>query len=299
MKINRRQALTWMGLGLGAGLIGIESFRRTFMSGKNILSSDSTAKMPVLFLGHGSPMNAIESNDFTRTLARLGQGLPVPKAIVCISAHWQTRGTWVTHMQNPKTIHDFYGFPQALFDVQYPAPGSPALAEKIQTKIVSPPIHRDDSQWGLDHGTWSVLKHIYPQAQIPIVQLSMDMTQSAEYHFQLGQQLTSWRQQGVLIVGSGNIVHNLRKLSWETNAKPFDWALEFDEWVQTKILDRDFSALVNEPLQTESGRLSIPTPDHYLPLLYTLGAAEKNDSIQFIYEGIQNSSISMRCVQIG
>lgn len=269
------------------------------MSGKNILSSDSTAKMPVLFLGHGSPMNAIESNDFTHTLARLGQNLPVPKAIVCISAHWQTRGTWVTHMQTPKTIHDFYGFPQALFDVQYPAPGSPALAEQIQTKIVSPPIHIDDSQWGLDHGTWSVLKHIYPQAQIPIVQLSMDMTQSPEYHFQLGQQLTSWRQQGVLIVGSGNIVHNLRRLSWETNAKPFDWALEFDDWVQTKILDRNFSALVNEPLKTESGRLSVPTPDHYLPLLYILGAAEKNDTIQFIYEGIQNSSISMRCVQIG
>ncbi len=254
-------------------------------------------RMPVLFLGHGSPMNALAEDSVAKTMTELGRALPKPKAILMISAHWMTKGTWVTSMQNPKTIHDFYGFPQALFDVQYPAPGSPKLAQDVQQLIVDPKIGADDNDWGLDHGTWSVLKHVYPAADIPVVQLSLDMSQTPDYHFALGEQLQPLRDQGVLIMGSGNIVHNLRRLSWETNAKPFEWSMEFDEWVKTQALNRNFKALTSEALNTEAGRLSIPTPDHYLPLLYILGASTAKDELVFDVEGIQNASISMRSLR--
>lgn len=265
---------------------------------ENMTSSLYTQKrMPILFLGHGSPMNAISSNSITQVMNQLGQTLTPPKAILMISAHWMTKGTWVTHMKNPKTIHDFYGFPQELFAVQYPAPGSPTLAEQIQNQITQPKIELDDSEWGLDHGTWSVLKHLYPNANIPIVQLSLDMSKPSEFHFVLGQKLQALREQGVLIIGSGNIVHNLKHIRWESDAKPFDWAIEFDEWVKQKSVERNFQALVSESTQSEAGRLSIPTPDHYFPLLYILGAAHPKDNLYFDIEGIQNGSISMRSLR--
>ncbi len=255
--------------------------------------------MPTLFLGHGSPMNAIEDNSITRAFKKLGSELSHPRAILVISAHWMTKGTWVTHMSHPKTIHDFYGFPQKLFEVQYPAPGNPHLAETLRNLVDNPKIQADDHSWGLDHGTWSVLKHLYPDANIPVVQLSLDMTQPPEFHFNLGQKLQSLRSQGVLIVGSGNIVHNLRTIKWEENAQPYDWALEFDEWVHKKSIARDFKALVSEASQTPSGKLSIPTPDHYYPLLYILGSSQSKDELTFDIQGIQNASISMRSLRFG
>lgn len=258
-----------------------------------------TELMPVLFLGHGSPMNAIQENNFTKTLGSLGNKFPEPKAILCISAHWMTRGTWVTHMDSPKTIHDFYGFPQALFDVEYPAPGSPQFAELIKKTVKDPEVRLDDEAWGLDHGTWSVLRHMYPKANIPVLQLSLDMSNSPEFHFKLGQELAKLREHGVLIVGSGNIVHNLRTIRWEANAPAYDWALEFDEWSKSKLLARDFKALQHDFLKTEAGKLSIPTLDHYLPLLYILGASNTRDELKFEYEEIQNASISMRCLSFG
>lgn len=266
---------------------------------KGFLDQKSTAKMPVLFLGHGSPMNAIADNQFTRTLGALGKKIPRPTAILCVSAHWMSEGTWVTGMDKPKTIHDFYGFPQALFDVQYPAAGNPELAKFISEEIHDPRINIDREMWGLDHGTWSVLKHMYPEADIPVLQLSIYMEQPPEYHVKVGEQLRKLREKGVLIVGSGNIVHNLRRIVWEPNAKPYEWATEFDLWVKEKLEKRDFKAIQNDVLKFEAGKLSVPTPDHWFPLLYTIGASEKNDNMKFEYEEMQNGSISMRCVSFG
>ncbi len=251
-------------------------------------------KAPVIFIGHGSPMNAITHNDFTKSLERLNKLYPNPKAILCISAHWETEGSWVTAMSKPKTIHDFYGFPQALFDVQYPAPGSPEVADLILKTIPNPKISKDEETWGLDHGTWSVLRHMFAEAKVPVLQLSLNKQAPAEYHFKLGQQLNQLREQGILIVGSGNIVHNLRVIKWEPNPQPYDWAIEFDQWSKEKIMSRDFKSLVNDFRQLQAGQLSVPTNEHYYPLLYTLGASDENDNLIFEYEGIQNGSISMR-----
>lgn len=242
-------------------------------------------------------MNAIEDNDFTEALRRLGQSIPKPKAILCVSAHWMTQGTWVTHMPKPRTIHDFGGFPQELFDVQYPALGSPGLAEQIQTLVRTPKIQLDDTEWGLDHGAWAVLRKMYPQADVPVVQLSLDMQRAPEFHFQLGEQLQDLRNQGILILASGNIVHNLRKIEWEADAKPYDWALEFDEWVKQKLLARDSTALMKDFLNSSAGKLSVPTMDHWFPLYYAMGAATPKDEVSFPFEGIQNASIAMRLTQ--
>lgn len=255
-----------------------------------------TEKMPVLFLGHGSPMNAIQDNAFTKELNRLGSSLPRPEAILCISAHWMTEGTWITHMDHPKTIHDFYGFPEALFEVQYPAWGEPKIAESITKEIENHKIHLDSEMWGLDHGTWSVLRHMYPEADIPVMQLSLYLSQPSEYHFKLGQELARLRSKGILIVGSGNIVHNLRKISWETNATPHPWAIEFDDWVKEKLIKKDFDALLLKNNLTEAAKLSVPTAEHYYPLLYVLGAVLPEDQLHFEFEEIQNASISMRCL---
>lgn len=265
------------------------------------LSSQSanSARMPVLFIGHGSPMNAVEKNDYTAMLENLGEALPRPHAILMISAHWMTRGTGVTHMKTPKTIHDFSGFPDELFAVQYPAPGSPELAEEIQRSISNPQILFDDDHWGFDHGAWAVLKHMYPKADIPVVQLSLDMTKPIEFHYEMGKKLRALREQGVLILGSGNIVHNLRRISWEPKAPIQSWAQEFDQWVKQKIDSRDFAALVHDATKSEAGKLSIPTPDHYYPLLYILGASLPDDKIKHVFEEIQNSSIAMRSIQFG
>ena len=255
--------------------------------------------MPVLFLGHGNPMNAIRQTCFTRTLGELGEQLPRPTAVLCISAHWTTRGTWVTHMAHPKTIHDFYGFPPELFAVQYPAPGDPETADRICKGSDNPVIQPDDETWGLDHGAWSVLRHMYPAADVPVVQLSLDLTQGPEFHFAAGAKLKALRQAGVLIVGSGNIVHNLRRINFRDDAPPYDWAIEFDEWVKQRLVDRDFESMTRDATKSSVGQLSIPTPEHWYPLLYTLGAADASDQLRFEYEGIENASISMRCVRLG
>lgn len=257
------------------------------------------SRMPVIFIGHGSPMNAIDTNPFTTVLNQLGQKLPRPTAVLCISAHWMTEGTWITEMPKPKTIHDFYGFPQALFEVSYPAPGSAEIANLVKATVIDPQIHGDVEMWGLDHGTWSVLRHMYPKADIPVLQLSLYMSRDPDYHFQLGQRLRKLRDEGVLIVGSGNIVHNLRKIRWEPNAKPYDWAIEYDQWVKARIEARDFKSVLFDHHASEAGRLSVPTLDHYFPLHYVLGAATEKDELNFDYEEMQNGSISMRSVRFG
>lgn len=265
------------------------------------MSSDGelAKRQPVVFLGHGSPMHAIANNAFTQTLSALGRSLPRPRAIVCISAHWSTRGTQVTHMPQPKTIHDFYGFPAELFAVNYPAPGSSEIAELVANTIRSTRVHLDDHEWGLDHGTWSVLRHVYPHADIPILQLSLDLSQAPAYHFAIGQELRRLRDANILLIGSGNIVHNLRKIDFNPNAKPFDWAIEFDDWVKTKLEHRDFAALVEQANTSPAGKLSIPTPEHWYPLLYTLGAATSDDPLHFDYTAIEHGSIAMRCLRFG
>lgn len=263
------------------------------------MAGEGPRRLPVLFIGHGSPMNAIEENAFTRALGELGRAIEHPKAILCISAHWMTEGSWITHMPRPKTIHDFYGFPKALFDVQYPAPGSPEFAELIQNEVQDPKVNADDETWGLDHGTWSILRHMYPSAEIPVLQLSIYMAQPPEYHFRLGQQLRRLREQGILIVGSGNIVHNLRQIDFSPSAKPYDWAIEFDEWVKERLLHADYVALIRDATKSQAVLLSIPSPDHWYPLLYTLGASDGRDRLRFEYEGIEHGSISMRCLSLG
>lgn len=295
--INRRTLLISAG-----GLLAAFGLKR-LIEGNEIMSAlkgQPTERMPVIFVGHGSPMNAIEENKFTRRLGSLGHELPRPKAILCISAHWLSAGTWVTSMANPRTIHDFYGFPQELFNVTYPAPGNPDLAKYIQTLSEKPQIQGDHSAWGLDHGTWAVLRKIYPEADVPVLQLSIDMSEPPEFHMALGQKLRSLRDQGVLIVGSGNIVHNLRRIDWSKGQTGFDWAIEFDEWSKAKLLARDFRALTNDFDKTLAGTWSVPTLDHYLPLMYVLGATDpEKDALNFEFEGYDMGSISMRCLSFG
>ncbi len=262
-----------------------------------LMDGPKSGRMPLLFIGHGSPMNALATNPYTQALSALGANLPRPRAILVISAHWMSEGSWVTAMANPKTIHDFYGFPQALFDVQYPAPGSPEIAKLVGE--ADPKIHGDQEMWGLDHGTWSVLRHMYPQADIPVLQLSLDMRQPPEYHIQLGKQLSKLRDQGVLILGSGNLVHNLRTIRWEPQAPVYEWATEFDEWLKNKLAARDFTAVLNDFHKSQAGKLSVPTLEHYYPLHYILGAADKKDELRFEYEEMQNGSISMRSFSLG
>jgi 4,5-DOPA dioxygenase extradiol len=259
----------------------------------------ASEKMPVLFVGHGSPMNALAKNRYTQMLNQLGGKIPTPKVILVISAHWMSHGTWVTQMAQPKTIHDFGGFPQSLFDIQYPAPGSPETASLIQSLIKDPHISLDSSDWGLDHGTWSVLRHMYPEAKIPVLQMSLSMRDAPEYHLKLGRELASLREKGVLILGSGNVVHNLRQIQWDEKAKPHDWAVEFDEWIKVKIEKREFADILKGPGLTNAGRLSVPTADHYLPLHYILGASDANDELRFEFEEMQNASISMRTLSFG
>lgn len=239
-------------------------------------------------------MNALEDNAFTHSLRAMRDLYPNPKAILCISAHWMTEGSWVTAMKQPKTIHDFYGFPQELFEIQYPASGDPQLAGRISDLIVDPKVHLDKEMWGLDHGTWSVLRHMFPEADVPVLQLSLYMEQPPEYHFKLGTELRKLRDQGILIVGSGNVVHNLRVINWETYSTPYDWAVEYDSWIKEKLEARDFSALTYEFRTSDAGRKSVPTTEHYYPLLYTIGAADESDTLKFHFDEIHNASISMR-----
>ncbi len=253
-------------------------------------------RMPALFIGHGSPMNTIEDNDFRRYWQGLGKRLPKARAILCISAHWETLGLAITASQSPATIHDFYGFPKALFDVQYPAPGNPELAKQIADLMGNEKVHLD-SERGLDHGAWSVLQPMYPSAEIPVLQLSLDRSRSAAAHYELAKKLRPLREQGVLIIGSGNIVHNLRVFNFE-QTKPYDWATMFDLMVKNCILQKDHAALCNYAGFGQMAGLSIPTAEHYLPLLYVLALQQESDSLEFFNEEVM-SSISMRSLQIG
>jgi 4,5-DOPA dioxygenase extradiol len=254
--------------------------------------------MPALFIGHGSPMNAIEPGPATAAWSALAAALPRPRAILCISAHWYTRGTGVTAMERPPTIHDFQGFPQALFDCQYPAPGDPQLARRVQ-QLLAPTAVVADQQWGLDHGTWSVLLYMYPAADIPVVQLSIDATLGNEQHYALAQQLRPLRDAGVLLLGSGNVVHNLRRMQRRVDAPAADWAAGFETLVRDAILANDHAALIDYENHGEAAQLSIPTPEHYLPLLYVLAQQQGAEAVSVPYTRIENSSLSMLCAQVG
>ncbi len=261
----------------------------------------STAKMPVLFLGHGSPMNAIEENEFVAGFRNIGQTIQKPNAILCVSAHWETKGTFVTAMQNPPTIHDFGGFPKELFEVQYPAPGNPDLARETKSLIKKTEVGLDD-KWGLDHGAWSVIKHLYPEADIPVIQMSLDYHQTPQYHYELAKEIKSLREKGVLIIGSGNMVHNLRMVAWDKlNADEFgfDWAIEANEKMKKHILDGDHQPLINFRSQGKSFDLAIPTPEHYLPLLYSLALQDKNDEVSLFNDKAVAGSLTMTSVKIG
>ncbi len=260
-----------------------------------------TVKMPVLFLGHGSPINAIEENEFVRGFQRIGKDIPTPKAILIISAHWETKGTLVTAMQKPRTIHDFGGFPQALFDVQYPAPGSPELANETKRLIKKVQVGLDES-WGLDHGAWSVVKHLYPKADVPIIQMSIDYTQGAQYHYDLAKELSSLRKKGILIIGSGNMVHNLGMVAWDklnTDSYGYDWAIEANDKMKHFILSDNHQPLIHFKSQGRAFDLAIPSPEHYLPLLYTLALKDQNEQASFFNDKPVGGSLTMTSVKIG
>ena len=259
-----------------------------------------TEKMPVLFLGHGSPMNAIEENEFVKGWRDIGSTLPRPNAILCISAHWETKGTFVTAMEKPKTIHDFGGFPQELFTVQYPAPGSPELAGDVKNTVKKTDVGLDE-KWGLDHGCWSVVKHLYPKADIPVVQLSLDYYQLPQYHYELAKELAFLRTKGILIVGSGNIVHNLRMIAWDKMEVPgfgFDWALEANNKIKDHILNGDHKALINYLNQGDAFKMAIPTPEHYLPMLYAIALKEENEKVTFFNDKAVAGSLTMTSLKI-
>jgi 4,5-DOPA dioxygenase extradiol len=259
-----------------------------------------TEKMPALFLGHGSPMNAIEENQFVKGFRDIAKTLPRPNAILCISAHWFTNGTKVTAMEMPRTIHDFGGFPKELFEVEYPANGSPELAK--ETKILlQPTLVELDEKWGLDHGAWSVIKHLFPNADIPVVQLSIDYTKPAQYHYELSEKLNALRNRGILIIGSGNIVHNLSLVDWKNFEKDdhgHDWAIEARYILNKLLMDGDFKSLINYDKISKAIDLAVPTPDHYLPLIYVLGLHQKRESLTLFNDKLVAGSLSMTSVKI-
>ncbi|MDC9592146.1 4,5-DOPA dioxygenase extradiol [Xenorhabdus sp. IM139775] len=257
----------------------------------------SLLRMPALFIGHGSPMNAIEDNGYSRAWFELGEKLPRPKAILVISAHWYTNGTAVTTMAQPRTIHDFGRFPQALHEKQYPAKGFPGLAVLVQDILEPIAVETDFDKWGLDHGSWGILAKMYPDADIPVVQLSMDRNQSAAFHYEIGKKLALLRDEGVLIIGSGNVVHNLP--AEKLGAEPFPWALSFEQFVRESLTSRENPHPLFKALDREDGQLSNPTPEHFLPLLYVMGTWNKEEPISTPVEGIEDGSLSMLSIQIG
>jgi 4,5-DOPA dioxygenase extradiol len=255
--------------------------------------------MPVVFVGHGNPMNAISNNAFTEGWRSISAAMPRPDSILCVSAHWYVRGTRVTINQRPPTIHDFGGFPRELYEVEYPAPGNPDLARRVET-LLGPSRVQLDGEWGLDHGTWSVLTHMFPKADVPVIQLSLDGAQPGQFHYDLGKRLAPLRDEGVLVLASGNIVHNLHAYSWGgRQAEPYDWALEFERKARKLIAAHNHMSLVDYESLGEPARLSAPTPDHYLPLLYALSLCRPKDSLSFPVEGFDGGSISMLAVRIG
>lgn len=257
------------------------------------------SQMPAVFFGHGNPMNAIAQNRFTAGWAKIGNELPRPRAILCVSAHWYVRHTGVTITTSPRTIHDFGGFPDELYEVLYPAPGSPDLARRVQNLLAPLPVHLDES-WGLDHGTWSVLAHVYPAADIPVVQLSLDATQPPAFHYEIGKRLAPLRGEGVLVMGSGNLVHNLRAMDWSGRTSGlYDWAARFEEQAREMMLAGEHTPLLEYPKLGGDAKSSIPTPDHYLPLFYVLGSQQGKELISFPVEGADGGSVSMLTVRVG
>lgn len=255
--------------------------------------------MPAIFFGHGNPMNALLRNSYTDGWAAIGNSLPKPKAVLAVSAHWYFPQTAVTAMPQPRTIHDFGGFPKELYEVQYPAPGNTELARRVQ-ELLAPVKVLEDMRWGLDHGTWSVLCHVFPQADIPIVQLSIDETQPPEFHYELGRQLAPLRDEGVLIIGSGNLVHNLHTYAWGKHmVEPFDWAIRFEEQARASLLQADHAPLIAYESMGRDAQLSIPTPEHYLPLLYVIATQRPGEPVTFPIEGVDGGSVSMLTVRIG
>ena len=262
---------------------------------------ENTPRMPVLFVGHGSPMNAIEENEFVEGWRKLGKTIPRPKAILVVSAHWETKGTYVTAVQKPQTIHDFGGFPKALYDVQYPASGSPELAHETKRIITKTTVGLDE-KWGLDHGAWSVIRRIYPEADVPVIEMSMDYSQGPQYHYELGKQLAALRNKGVLIIGSGNMVHNLRMVAWDKMNLPeygFDWAIQANEKFKQLIQSGNHKELINYTALGREVQLAIPTRDHYLPLIYVLALKEEKEAISFFNDKPVMGSLTMTSVRIG
>lgn len=256
--------------------------------------------MPTIFFGHGNPMNAVSRNTYTTGWAAIGESVPRPKAVLCVSAHWYLPLTAVTAMAEPRTIHDFGGFPPELYQVQYPAPGSPKLAERVCELLKPIEVERDQRSWGLDHGTWSVLCHVFPQADIPVVQLSIDETKPPEFHYEIGKRLAPLRDEGVLVVGSGNIIHNLHTYAWGRHeVEPLDWAVRFEKQARELLLSGDDAKLVPYESLGRDALLAAPTPDHYLPLLYVIALRRKGEAVSFPVEGFDGGSISMLTVRFG
>lgn len=294
--MNRKQFLAAaVTLPIAGAAVKLNALNK-FIDGLN-----NTSKMPVLFLGHGSPMNAIEDNEFVESFKRIGKEIDKPVAILVISAHWETRGTYVTAMENPVTIHDFGGFPQALFDVQYPAPGSPELAEAVKNIVKDKEIHLDD-KWGLDHGSWSVVKHLNPNADVPVIQMSIDYSMPASQHYALAKELAILRKKGVLIIGSGNNVHNLRMVSWKhlnTVGFAFDWAQEANDKMKEYILNRNHPPLIDFEKQGKAFQMAIPTPEHYLPMIYALALQEQNEDLHIFNDAAVAGALTMTSFKIG
>ena len=291
IKIDRKDFL----LKGAIGLFTMNSLQDLRKFGDNLTTQ--AEKTPLLFIGHGSPMNGIEDNEFSEYWTQLGREIMPPKAVLCISAHWFTNGTYITAMETPKTIHDFYGFPKPLFDVQYPAPGSPTLAKETAYLIHKTSVVLDH-EWGLDHGTWSVVRRMYPEAKIPVLQLSIDYTKDPQFHYELAKELSSLRKKGVLIIGSGNMVHNLGIMNWQLKDTGYDWAIEMNEKFKSLIANGDFTPLIRYESLGKAAKLSIPTPEHYLPLIYVLGLREEKESISFFNDKTLMGSISMTSVRI-
>lgn len=293
--MNRKQFLnTLVLLPLGAIAMNLNELN------KMTSSLGSTAKMPVLFIGHGSPMNAIEENEFVSSWRNLGKTLPRPNAILVISAHWETKGTQVTAMERPRTIHDFGGFPKALFEVQYPAPGSPALASEVKSIVKTTDILLDQ-KWGLDHGAWSIINRLYPNADIPVIQMSLDHYQTPRYHYDLAKELSSLRHKGVLIIGSGNMVHNLRMVAWDKlndEAYGYDWALEANEKMKQFILSGEHQQMINFRNQGRAFDLAIPSPEHFIPSLYALALKEDDEKVDFFNDKAVAGSLTMTSFKI-
>ena len=292
--LGRRGFLMGAALGATAALASMAEIAHA-------AGASTARRMPVIFIGHGSPMNALADNAFTRRLAAWGRELPRPTAILSVSAHWLSRGaTGVTVQTRPKTIHDFGGFPQALFDIEYPAPGHPALAREAVGAVKQTPVIATE-QWGLDHGTWTVLKHLYPKADVPVFQLSIDYDKPAAFHHAVGRDLAALRDQGVLVMGSGNVVHNLRATDRGTPDGPKasrPWAQSFDDAVKAALAGRDDRALIGYQ-KLEGASTAVATPDHYFPFLYALGAAAPGERAKTVYEGFQSGTLGMRCLQFG